>query len=77
MASEFALAVAQRNKETTQTVGALRLANDVDSELQEVRKVVKLISQPKFDVLNGSLRYYVTKAEVQRARELMKRLEVK
>lgn len=35
MASEVALAIAKRNKETTETVGALRLANDADAELRE------------------------------------------
>jgi hypothetical protein len=40
MASEMALAIAMRNKGTTETVGALRLANDADAELQEVREVL-------------------------------------
>ena len=45
MPSELALAIAKRNKETTETVGALRLANDVDAELQEVREVLDLFEE--------------------------------
>ena len=40
MPSELALQIAQRNKETTETFGALGLANDADAELQEVREVL-------------------------------------
>jgi hypothetical protein len=40
MPSELALAIAKRNKETTETVGALRLANDADAELEEVRDIL-------------------------------------
>lgn len=40
MASRLALQIAQRHCETTQTVGALRLASNVDTELAEVREVL-------------------------------------
>jgi hypothetical protein len=45
MPSQLALAIAKRNKETTDTVGALRLATDADAELQEVRKVLDLFEE--------------------------------
>lgn len=41
MPSELALQIARRNKETIETVGALRLANDADAELSEVREVLR------------------------------------
>lgn len=43
MASRFALQVVQRHCETTQTVGSMRLADNVDLELQEVREVLALL----------------------------------
>ena len=51
--------------------------HNADVELQEVREVVKLVAHPKFDADSGKLRYYLTLEDVERARELMKRLEVK
>jgi hypothetical protein len=40
MPSKLALQIAQRHCETIQTVGALRLASNVDTELAEVREVL-------------------------------------
>jgi hypothetical protein len=40
MASQLALQVAERHFETTKTIGAQRLADNVDAELQEVRHVL-------------------------------------
>lgn len=39
--SELALQIAQRHVETTKTVGAIRLAKNVDAELQEVRETLE------------------------------------
>jgi hypothetical protein len=71
MASKFALDVVQRHCETTQTVGSMRLADNVDLELQEVR-----------EVLDGLLGEVETEGDdqselCQRARDLLSKLEVK
>lgn len=44
MASELALQIAQRHLETTVTVGASRLASNVDAELSEVREALDGLS---------------------------------
>lgn len=58
------------------TEGAL-LRNVIDAELQEVRDVVKLVAHPKFDAGGDGIHYYLTKADIQRARALMEKLEVR
>ena len=45
MPSQLALQIARRNKNTTETVGALRLANNADAELAEVRTVLGYLSK--------------------------------
>ena len=57
------------------TEGSL-LRDVIDAELQEVREVVKLVSHPKFDAGGGGVHYYLTKADIERARALMLKLEV-
>lgn len=49
----------------------------LDVELQEVRDVVKLVAHPKFDAGGDGIHYYLTKADIQRARALMEKLEVR
>jgi hypothetical protein len=81
MASELALAIAKRNKETTETVGALRLANDADAELQEVREVLDGLSTSVIDDGSSVETHWCNPEEdctddCQRARQLAERLRV-
>jgi len=56
--------------------GAL-LRNVIDAELQELRECVELLAHPKFITDgSGAIRYYVTKSDVQFAREVFERLRV-
>ena len=49
----------------------------IDKELQEVREVVQLAAHPKFDAGGDGVHYYLTKADIERARALMEKLEVR
>lgn len=50
MASQLVLQIAKRNKETIETVGALRLADDADVELNDVREVLKGLAEWPFPI---------------------------
>ena len=88
MPSEFALAIAKRNKETIETVGALRLANDADAELQEVREVLPLLATKCYASFKGEFCWcrsptFATKpegdrhdTECRRTRALYQRLRI-
>lgn len=86
MASAIALAIAKRNKETTATVGALRLANDADAELQDVRECLYELAERYADGRRNSLCWCRTpnwdstkphEETCQRTRQIAERLEVK
>ena len=49
----------------------------IDKELQEVREVIELAAHPKFETVEGHIRYYLTKSDVAAARALMEKLELK
>lgn len=84
MASEFALQIAKRHCETTRTVAATRLANNVDAELREVRSVLSITADRNhIEYGHCWCRKDLTDDKephgefCQRARALMEKLEVK
>jgi hypothetical protein len=81
MPSEFALQVAQRYCETTQTVGAKRLAGNVDAELAEVREVLDVTRRRASPDGPCWCKSYLPTLghteDCQRARALYERLEIK
>jgi hypothetical protein len=72
MASEFALQIARRHCDTTVTVGSMRLAHNVDAELQEVRDVLFEVIREHDDPMSE---YGCTTHTCQRARDLMEKLK--
>jgi hypothetical protein len=73
MASEFAVDLAEKvlMEDHAETI------RRVDNSLQEVREVVKLAAHPKFDAGGDGVHYYLTKADIERARALLSKLEVR
>lgn len=49
----------------------------IDKELQGVREAIELAAHPKFETVDGHIRYYLTKSDVSAARALMEQLQVR
>lgn len=80
MASEFAEKLLEKIDQGDGTLTALETPEYedlIDAELQEVREVVKIVAHPKFDAGGDGIHYYLTKADIERARALMLKLEVR
>jgi hypothetical protein len=82
MASKFALQVAERHFETTKTIGAQRLADNVDAALQEVWAVLEGLRNSHGCWCHATEEYefkppFVCGEQCQRARALMEKLELK
>jgi hypothetical protein len=81
MASEFALKLTERHFETTKTIGAQRLADNVDAELQEVREALELLQNLPYQKPSCFCRVKWVDGEhdgpCQRARALMEKLSTR
>jgi hypothetical protein len=77
MASRIALEIVAAVMRPGTESSSVKAAARTDEALQEVREVVKLVAHPKFDAGGDGIHYYVTKADIERARALMLKLEVR